>query len=185
MRGFESLILCQKNTNHIRGWCFSFAVIGIRTHRMQRGRAPPARAGPSRSLIKSNPSSSAIRFTLDPSESRGFFFSSPLLMFRMFWISKADFCFPLSAYGLDKGLHPVCTNPMYLKQRKAIPTVKCVWRWTDAFTERTMLRPVHIIRFAIALWKKLTKGTISLSYIKGNFVYCPVLLIHFNLWLGF
>ncbi len=33
---------------------------------------------------KSNPSSSAIRFTLDSSESRGFFLFSPLLMFRMF-----------------------------------------------------------------------------------------------------
>ena len=57
----------------------------------------------------SNPSSSAIRFALDSSESRGFFLSLPLLRFRMFWISEADFCFPLrfplSAYGLDKSLH--------------------------------------------------------------------------------
>ena len=66
----------------------------------------------------SNPSSSAIRFTLDSSESMGFFLFSPLLRFRMFWILKADFCFPLrfplSAYGLDKGLHPVCTVFLHL-----------------------------------------------------------------------
>ena len=66
----------------------------------------------------SNPSSSAIRFTPDSSESRGFFLFSPLLRFRLFWISEADFCFPLrfplSAYGLDKGLHPVCTVFLHL-----------------------------------------------------------------------
>ena len=61
--------------------------------------------------MKSNPSSSAIRFTLDSSESRGFFLFSPFLIFRMFWISEADFLFPLrfplSAYGCDEGLYPV------------------------------------------------------------------------------
>ena len=39
-------------------------------------------------------------------------------MFRMFWISKADFCFPLrfplSADGLDKSLHSVCTVFLHL-----------------------------------------------------------------------
>ena len=29
-------------------------------------------------------------------------------------VKEADFCFPLSAYGLDKGLHLICTVFLYL-----------------------------------------------------------------------
>ena len=53
----------------------------------------------------SNPSSSAIEITLDSSESRGFFLFSPFLRFRLFWISEADFLFPLR--------FPLCADRLY------------------------------------------------------------------------
>ena len=72
----------------------------------------------------SNPSSSAIRFTLDSSESRGFFLSSPFLRFRLFWISEADFLFPLRfplcADGLDKGFHSVGAFYFHLFRHMAV-----------------------------------------------------------------
>ena len=124
MRGFESLILCQNKPppNRVVVLFWQKIRIGIRTNLNADVRWTSARfrLDGIDTIIESNPSSSAIRFPLDSSESRGFFLFFPLLLFRMFWISKADFCFPLSAYGFDDAFRAVYAVFLHLFSYMAV-----------------------------------------------------------------
>ena len=107
-RNISKLVFLHKLEPHRMVWFFFFASDsgGFEPISVRCGRAPPATARRSCTIISSNPLSDSAP------EARAFFSLSPLFGLVLYQIRKADFCFPLrfplSAYGLDEGLHSGC-----------------------------------------------------------------------------